>query len=382
MTTENQNQELPEDVNIFDMSPEDFAKLDFDSPESTEEPADDAGSIPEDSSEEEQDSEQEQEQEEQENQEQEEEPTDENELGSDEDEYIDVPDDEEDEDNLEDAEEDTFDYASEYKRLIGKPIKANGKEITIDSVDDAIKFIQMGANYYKKVEQLKPAQKIISMLEKQNMLDEGKLSFAIDLLNKNPEAINKLISDAEIDKFDLDPEKGKEYKPTKYSVSDKQVALDNALKDIKDTPTYQRTVTVIGSDWDEQSRNIIMNNPEAISFINDHISSGIFDTVSTEVEKRKMLGTIPKGLSDIEAYKMVGDSLYAQATNGSEPNGQQDLSSKANESTPIRKPSKSTVTKQKRAAKAPRSKSKPSVADSMEDVLSMSSEEFHKKYGF
>lgn len=77
--------------------------------------------------------------------------------------------------------ESEVDYAAEYKRLIGTPIKANGKEITIDSVDDAIKFIQMGANYYKKVEQLKPAQKIVSMLEKAQLLDESKLSFAIDL---------------------------------------------------------------------------------------------------------------------------------------------------------------------------------------------------------
>lgn len=275
---------------------------------------------------------------------------------------------------------DTIDFESEYRKLIGSPIKANGKEIKVDNMDDAIRLIQMGANYYKKVEQLKPAQKIIAMLESKEMLDESKLSFAIDLLNKNPQAINKLISGMDLNEI-IDDTKG-EYKPTDYSVSDNQIALDEAIKEIADTPTFNKTIEVIGNKWDSASRNIIKQNPQAIGLINQHIESGIFDTVTAEVEKRKMLGTIPSGLSDIEAYKYVGDSLYANQNSQAAPNaqnGQQQNGSEANVKPPIKKPSKDTVVKQKKAASKPRGK--PSVSKEIEDVYALSSEEFEAKYG-
>lgn len=274
---------------------------------------------------------------------------------------------------------DPIDFESEYRKLIGSPIKANGKEIKLDSIDDAIRFIQMGANYYKKVEQLKPAQKIIAMLESKDMLDESKLSFAIDLLNKNPQAIHQLISDMDISEIVDDT---KEYKPTDYSVSDQELALDNALKEIKDTPTFNRTIEVLGGQWDKQSREIVKRNPQAITLINQHIESGIFDTVTAEVEKRKMLGTIPQGLSDIEAYKYVGDLLYANGGNSSASvaqQSQQQQNPQANVVPPIKKPSKDTVVKQKKAASNPRGK--PSVSKEMDNVFAMSSEEFEAKYG-
>lgn len=294
--------------------------------------------------------------------------------------------DESDESTEEESEEeeestDTIDFESEYKRLIGSPIKANGKDLVIDSMDDAIKLIQMGANYYKKVEQLKPAQKIIAMLETKGLLDESKLSFAIDLMNKNPQAIRSLISDMDLNEI-VDDSTG-EYKPSNYSVSDQQIALDTALKDIQDSPSYNRTVEVLGKVWDNKSREIVRSNPQAISLINEHITNGIFDTVTAEVEKRKMLGTIPQGLSDIEAYKFVGDSLYANQSSKAAPSqaqaGQQTNQTKANVKPPIRKPNKDTVVQQKKAASTPRGK--PSVSREIENVFAMSSEEFYAKYG-
>lgn len=285
------------------------------------------------------------------------------------------------EDNTEEVSETTIDFENEYKKLIGSPIKANGKDLVIDSMDDAIKLIQMGANYYKKVEQLKPAQKIISMLESKNMLDESKLSFAVDLLNKNPQAIKQLIADMDLNEV-LDDSRG-EYKPSNYSVSDQQLALDNALKEIQDTPTYTKTVEVLGKVWDNRSRDLVRSNPQAITLINEHIANGIFDTVTAEVEKRKMLGTIPQGLSDIEAYKYVGDSLYASQNLNTAPSpaqtGQHGFNSQANVKPPIRKPSKDTVVQQKKAASSPRSK--PSVSGEIENVFALSSEEFNAKYG-
>lgn len=270
------------------------------------------------------------------------------------------------------------DYAAEYKRLIGTPIKANGKDITIDSVDDAIKLIQMGANYYKKVEQLKPAQKIVSMLEKAQLLDESKLSFAIDLLNKDPAAIQSLVGDMDIS--DVLDEKHNGYTPKDHTVSDVQLNLDNAINDVASTPTGHITLKVLGEQWDQASRQVVVSNPNIIGLINQHVADGTFDTVTREVEKRRMLGQIPQGLNDIEAYKFVGDQLYANGNATTAHKGQQHVATNAN-AKPIVKPSKETVVNKKRAASNTARNSSQSVSQNMDDVFAMSDEEFKAKYG-
>ena len=288
---------------------------------------------------------------------------------------------EEQEAEVTDAESETeseVDYAAEYKRLIGTPIKANGKDITIDSIDDAIKLIQMGANYYKKVEQLKPAQKIVSMLEKAQLLDESKLSFAIDLLNKDPAAIQSLVGDMDIS--DVLDEKHNGYTPKDHTVSDVQLNLDNAISDVASTPTGHITLKVLGEQWDQASRQIVVSNPSIIGLINQHVADGTFDTVTREVEKRRMLGQIPQGLNDIEAYKFVGDQLYANGNATTAHKGQQNVATNAN-AKPIVKPSKETVVNKKRAASNTARTSSQSVSQNMDDVFAMSDEEFKAKYG-
>src|SRR5690606_34973436 len=108
------------------------------------------------------------------------------------------------------------DYEAEYKRLL-TPFKANGREIQVKSVDDAIQLMQMGANYNKKMAALKPNLKLMKMLQNNNLLSEEKLSFFIDLEKKDPAAINKLVKDAGINPMDLDAEKATGYKQSTHS---------------------------------------------------------------------------------------------------------------------------------------------------------------------
>ena len=215
------------------------------------------------------------------------------------------------------------------------------------------------------------------MLEQNDMLDADKLSFAIDLLNKNPQAINKLVSDLDLNEI-LD-ESNENYKPTDYSVDEANIAINDALKEISSTPTYARTVNVIGKEWDGKSRDLIKQHPEVIGFINSHMANGIYDTISREIEKRQMLGTIPRGLSNLEVYKLVGDDLYAKSANSPV---QTTPPANAQQSTPAprKQPSRETVGRQKKAASTPRSKP-TSVSKQMDDVFSMSSEAFNAKYG-
>lgn len=304
---------------------------------------------------------------------------------SDEEESDDTESEDDDSDEQDDSQDEKaqaqIDYEAEYRKLIGSPIKANGKDITIENMDDAKRLIQMGANYYKKVEQLKPAQKIIAMLENNKLLDESKLSYAIDLMNKKPEAISKLVSDMDLsDIMDSDSDN---YMPTDYSVSDKQLSLDNALNEIADTPTYARTVDVLGKQWDKSTQSMIPDNPEIIGYINQHIADGTFDTVMQEVDKQRMLGTIPQGLNSIQVYQHVGNMLYAAQSKqpAQHTNGQQGTTGSANVKPPIKKPSKETVVRNKKAASNSRSKSSSNVSEAMGNVFDMADETFAKKYG-
>ncbi len=202
------------------------------------------------------------------------------------------------------------DFEAEYKRLLA-PFKANGRDIQVNSVDDALSLMQMGANYNKKMAGLKPSLKLMKMLENNGLLSEEKIGWLIDLDKKNPDAINKLVKDSGINPMDLDAEKAGEYKPKIHSVDDREMELDTVLDDIQSTPTYNRTISIVSKEWDGHSKQVIAQQPQLLKLINDHVDRGIYDVISKEVESARMLGRL-NGLSDIEAYRQVGDAIQAR----------------------------------------------------------------------
>lgn len=203
-----------------------------------------------------------------------------------------------------------IDYKAEYERLIGGPIKANGKAVKVESVEDAIALMQMGANYNKKMGALKPNLKLLKLLENNGLLSEEKIGFLIDLDKKDPAAISKLITDSGIDPMDVTADKASAYKQTPRTVDDREIDLDSVLDDLKGTETYTRTLDVVGNKWDAASKQVVGDNPELLRVINDHIERGIYDVISTKVDNERMLGRL-KGMSDIEAYRQVGDAIQA-----------------------------------------------------------------------
>jgi len=204
----------------------------------------------------------------------------------------------------------TVNYEDEHKKLLA-PFKANNREMQVDSVEEARKLMQMGANYTKKMTELKPNLRIMKMLDNHNLLDESKLSYLIDLDKKNPEAISKLIKESGLDPLDMDTEKETSYQPSTYTVDDKEVQLDTILGDIRGTSSYNQTVDIISNKWDESSKRIIVENPDLITIINDHVTSGVYEQINSVIERKRMLGEL-NGISDLDAYKQVGDAIQAR----------------------------------------------------------------------
>jgi len=266
-----------------------------------------------------------------------------------------------------------IDYKAAYTKLF-TPFNANGKKITVDTVDDAISLMQMGANYSKKMAALKPNFKLMKLLENNGLMSEEKIGYLIDLEKKNPEAISKLVKDSGLDPMDLDADKASGYKPNTYTVDEREMELDVVLDEIQGTSTYNRTLDLVSTKWDGPSKQIIASTPQLLKVINDHMQSGIYDVISQEVDKERMFGRL-NGLSDIDAYKKVGDAVQARG-------GFNHLSSQNPQKQVIAAPRPSKVDEDKlRDKKRAASSTKPAVASMPSkdfNPLAMSDEEFSK----
>ena len=284
----------------------------------------------------------------------------------------------EDVEDKEDKEEDTkedkeeapdLDAEAQLKDLF-TPFKANGKMMEVGNVEDARTLMKMGANYNKKMAGLKPNLRLMKMLENNNLLDEEKLSYLIDLDKKNPDAVNKLVKESGVDPLEIDVEKDTEYTPSTYTVGNKEVELDAVLDDIKESPAFQDTVDIISNKWDESSKKVLLANPGIIKHINEHVDNGIYAQISKVVDSEKMMGRL-EGLSDIEAYQKVGDALQAKGT----------FNAPAKAEPPTKDTVKEDKIKSRKKAASP-TKSKPSKqSKEVFNPLALSDEEFGKLAG-
>ena len=288
----------------------------------------------------------------------------------------------ESEDEVEDTGSDSAtDYESQYKKIVGTPFKANGKEITVDSADDAIKLMQMGANYHKQMQQLKPAKRIIAMLEQAGMLDENKLNHAIDIMNGNSAAIHKLIQERNVDVSDLYSDSEVDYTPNQHQVTDERIELDTLFNELNSTSHGQRVLQEVAGTWDEKSRYTIGQTPEILRLLSNQIENGIYDVIVAEVDKQRMLGNIPANAPMLQAYEQVGKYLQANGrlipagSNVGKVPTQQTKEFKQHQATV---PSNGSNTR-KRVANTARSNTS-SISTQMDNVFAMSDEDFKRKY--
>lgn len=201
-----------------------------------------------------------------------------------------------------------IDYKAAYEQLMG-PIKANGKEIQLQSVDEAIRLIQMGANYTKKLQQLQPNLKLLKMMENNGLLDEGKLSYLIDLDKKNPAAIQKLLRDSGVDPLDIDTRAEPSYQPGNYKVSDEQMAFSTTLEEVSSDPAGAQVVVAINRTWDQASKQEVFKDPNILRILTEQKHNGIYDKITSEMERRRVLGQLPTTMPFLNAYMSVGREL-------------------------------------------------------------------------
>ena len=259
-----------------------------------------------------------------------------------------------------------IDYKAEYEKLL-TPFRANKKDVKVENVDEARHLMQMGVGYSDKMKGLKDKLRIIKTLENNKLLDDDKISFLIDLEKGEPAAVTKFLKDSKINPLDLDLDSESDYKPKAHTASDKEVALDLVLDEIRGTESFDRTLTELGKKWDSRSKQILMENPKLIKAINEQIGNGVYDKIWPAIERERMFGRLTD-IPDLEAYKLVGEALQA--------NGALEEQTKP-AAKPKSKPAPDPrLAERKRAASptrgAPANKSKPP------SMLGLSDEEFEK----
>ena len=204
-----------------------------------------------------------------------------------------------------------IDYKAAYEAMM-KPFKANGKMIELKSPEELIQLAQMGANYTRKLQELQPSRKLLMMLENNGLLDEGKLSFLIDLEKKNPEAIKKLVKEAGLNPMEMDVEAESTYQPGDHTVDDTTVDFRTALDDLRAQPKGQESLVLMNTTWDQTSKQVLWKQPALMKVMHEQIESGIYGVIDAEINRKRTLGQIPMNVPFLDAYKMVGDELAAK----------------------------------------------------------------------
>jgi hypothetical protein len=271
------------------------------------------------------------------------------------------------------------DYKSLYEKIMG-PFKANGKEIKLQSPEEAVQLMQMGANYTKKLQALQPNLRMLKMLENNGLLDEQKLSFLIDLDRRNPEAVKKLLKDSGLDPLDIDTSADTNYKPGNYRVSDDEMRFTSTLEEVASIPAGKEIIHTINKNWDAKSKEVLWSDPEILRVLTEQKEQGIYDRITTEVERLKMLGTISPTTPFIEAYHAVGNVMGQRGEFGTAQAAtpRQQQPSQPSRVVDTRPAPRKTVTNNDRAKAASPTRSMPTKVAQDFNPLAMSDEDFEK----
>lgn len=219
------------------------------------------------------------------------------------------------EEEVEDDETETDEPGSDDTELLEEilaPLKHRGSEFKPKDVEEARRLMSMGLDYARKTKELKDQRKYLKMLDNHELLDESKLSFAIDLLKGDKDAIAQLVQNNGIDVMEL--EEGKEYTPSNHAVSANEVELDDVIESIRSTESFADTMNIV-NNWDDSSKRELASKPQLLAVMNEHKSNGVYAMIDAEVQRERMIGGLA-GLSDVEAYQAMGNKLFQQGRFG------------------------------------------------------------------
>ena len=202
-------------------------------------------------------------------------------------------------------------YKAFYEAITGS-FRAAGKEVQISNPDDIKALMQQGISYSQKMAAMKPGLNILRTLDKHDLNDPDKISFLIDLHNRDPQAIAKLVKDSKIDLYEFDNDEESTYVPRNKIVE--ETKIESVVEDLKHLPSFSVLLDSVNGEWDEDSKKFVVDNPQVLKVLTAQVESGMFKKITDAIEYEQMLGRL-KDVPYIEAYSII----ESQMSQGSSP---------------------------------------------------------------
>lgn len=198
--------------------------------------------------------------------------------------------------------------AFEFYQKLTAPFKADGKDFSVRSAEDAIRLMQQGVNYSRRMHELKPMKSIHRMLVDQGLETPEKLSFLIDLSKGDKTAITKLLKDNNIDPMDLDVSAETGYQQKSYVGNPQNEAFRDALEEAAITPEGQALIGDIHEHWDQASKQRLRENPGILGNLTGLKQSGVYDKVVEELRYQRSIGYLTS-VPFLQAFDQVGEAM-------------------------------------------------------------------------
>jgi len=198
--------------------------------------------------------------------------------------------------------------ALDFFKKVTAPFKADGKDIQVRSPEDAVRLMQMGVNYGRRMHEMKPMRAQAEMLKSVGLDDPVKLNHMIEVMKGKPEAIQKLLKDAKIDPIDIDVTKPSDYKPANHAVDPKTMAFREAIESTLNQEGGSELIRDINTTWDDTSKEALKDQPVIFQNLLEQKRSGIYEKVKTELNYQRTLGYLV-GVPFVQAYHQVATAM-------------------------------------------------------------------------
>jgi hypothetical protein len=206
--------------------------------------------------------------------------------------------------------------AVDFHKRLTAPFKADGRDFQVRSPEDAIRLMQMGVNYSRRMQEMKPLKAMDAMLREHGLNDPQKLSFLIDVAKGEPNAIQKLLKEKGIDPIDIDTSKDSTYQGRNYAPDDRDIAFKEAIESTLQADGGRELISEINSNWDNLSKEALRDQPVIFENILAQKQSGVYGKVKAELDYQRTMGYL-RDVPFLQAYHQVSDAMQKAGVFGS-----------------------------------------------------------------
>jgi len=198
--------------------------------------------------------------------------------------------------------------SDDFFKKVSAPFRADGKDVQVRTPEEAVRLMQMGVNYSRRMKEMKPLREMDAMLTAHGLNDPNKLNELIDLSKGSKEAIQKYLKQHNIDPLDLDPSKGDDHATPNYRSDPKDVAFQDAIDNTLLATGGKDLLGDVNRDWDNESKEALRENPSIFNKLLEQKDSGVYDQIQKELLHQRTLGYLAD-VPFLQAYEDVGNAM-------------------------------------------------------------------------